>query len=81
MRDQSCSTALVSSPEQLRRQADAVARVRVARIQRDKVTEDAAEELERQIIAALDAGASVRNVAVAAGMTASRIYQIRKDWR
>lgn len=51
----------------------------MARINRDKVTAEAAAELERQILAALDTGVSARNVAVAAGLTPQRIYQIAKD--
>jgi hypothetical protein len=62
----------VSTPEQLAAQAEAVAAVRVARINRDKANDN----LRAAILAAVDTGASVRNVAMAAGITPQRVYQM-----
>lgn len=69
----------MSTPEQLAAQAEAVARVRVARIKRDKAVAETSDELRREIIAAADIGASVRDIAVAAGLTRSRIYQLLNE--
>jgi hypothetical protein len=71
----------VSTPEQLAAQAQAVAAVRAARVERDRVVTIASATLRRAIMAALDTGASVRNVAVAAGVTPQRIYQLMADER
>jgi hypothetical protein len=61
----------VSTPEELARQAAAVAEVRAARIQllRDK------------IIKALNLGASVKDVAAAAELSRQRIHQIINEQR
>jgi hypothetical protein len=71
----------VATPEELARQAEAIAAVRVARIERDKVVKQANMNLRAAILAALDAGASVRNVAVAAELTSQRIYQMINEDR
>lgn len=70
-------TTRVSTPEELTRQAEAVARVRVARINRGKAT----DELKREIVAAVDAGAAIKDIAKAADFTRQRIFQIVKEYR
>jgi hypothetical protein len=69
----------VPTPEELHRQAEALARVRAARVERDRVTADAAENLRRAIIDADRTGASVRDVAAAAGMSRQWVWQILRD--
>jgi transposase-like protein len=64
------------SPEDLRRQAEAVGRVRAARVQRDAATDRANKRLKRAILDALSLGASVRDVATAAELSRQRIYQM-----
>jgi hypothetical protein len=56
-------------------QAEAVARVRVARIGRARAT----QELRDAIIAAVDIGASVTDVAAAAEVSRQRCYQILSE--
>jgi hypothetical protein len=62
----------VSTPEELARQAAAVARVRAARAQRDQST----AALRAAIIDAVNVGAEIRDVALAAELTRQRIHQI-----
>lgn len=69
----------MTTPEQLALQAAAVARVRAARIRRDRVTAEAAEELRQAILDALDTGAQVNDIAAAAQVTRQWIYQIRSN--
>lgn len=64
------------SPDQLRRQAEAVARVRAARVQRDKAVAAASNRLKKAILDATASGASVANIAEAAGLSKQRIYQV-----
>ena len=66
----------MSTPSQLRRRAAAVSRVRAARVQRDKAVDTATQRLKQAILDAISAGASVRDIAVAAGMSRQRVYQI-----
>jgi len=69
----------MSTPEQLRRQADAVARVRATRIQRDKAdkaAERAQQKFRQAVLDAVSTGAAVRDIAIAAGLSPQRIYQI-----
>lgn len=63
------------TPEQLAAQAEAVARVRAARLNRDR----AAADLNAAILAALDVGAAVKDVAAAAELTRQRIFQIAQE--
>lgn len=78
--DTPCLTAgAMPTPEQLRRQAEAVSRVRAARIERDKTTERVNKRLRRAILDAVSVGASVRNVAEAAEMSPQRVYQMIKE--
>lgn len=71
----------MSTPEELALQAEAVARVRAARIQRDKSVNKANERLRTEIIRAIGTGASVRDVAVAAELSRQRIHQILNEER
>ena len=78
--DTPCFTArAMPTPEQLRRQAAAVSRVRAARTERDKTTERVNKRLRRAILDALSTGASVRNIAEAAEMSPQRVYQMIKE--
>lgn len=71
--DPACFTPGVNStPEELAAQAQAVAVVRAARIQRDQ----ARLRLEDAIRAAYAANAHVRDIAHAAGMSRQRVHQI-----
>jgi hypothetical protein len=65
----------VTTPEQLQAQAEAIARVRAARIERDRIT----IELRRAIVDALNVGAAVKDVAAAAELTRQRIHQIASE--
>jgi hypothetical protein len=62
----------VTSPEALRRQADAVAAVRRARTERDEAT----EQLKQAIRDAADTGALYKDIALAAGLSRQRVSQI-----
>ena len=67
------------TPEELQRQADAVARVRAARVERDNITERANRRLRRAILDAIATGASVQDVAIAAELSRQRIYQMMHE--
>lgn len=70
----------VPTPDDLARQADAVRRVTVARLRRERAhrTADQADrEWRDAILAALDAGAMMRDVAEAAGVTRQYIRTLR----
>jgi hypothetical protein len=72
----------MSTPEQLRRQSDAVSRVRAARVQRDKAdkaAERAKQKFKQAILDAVSTDAAVRDIAIAAGLSPQRIYQIIKN--
>lgn len=70
-----CDTLVnVVTPEQAAKRAQALARVRAARVQRDK----AYERLVQEILAALDVGAAQADIAVAAGLSRQRISQISR---
>ena len=72
----------MSTPEQLRRQSDAVSRVRAARIQRDKAdkaAERAGQKFKQSILDAVSTGAAVRDIAIAADLSPQRIYQILNE--
>jgi hypothetical protein len=69
-------TTGVTSPEELARQAELVARVRAARARRDLAVEQTTAELHRAMRDAYDAGALVRDIAAAAGLTRQRVHQI-----
>lgn len=71
----------MSTPEELARQAEAVARVRAARIQRDKAVAEGNARLRTEIVRAINTGASVRDVAVAAELSRQRIHQIINEER
>jgi hypothetical protein len=64
------------TPDQLRRQAAAVAKVRAARVQRDKAVAFASNRLKQPIVDAVSTGAAVADVAVAAELSKQRVYQI-----
>jgi hypothetical protein len=66
----------MATPEELHRQAEAVARVRVARIERDRITGHANRRLKRAVMDAIATGASVQDIAVAAELSRQRIYQM-----
>jgi hypothetical protein len=66
----------MSTPEQLRRQAEAVARVRAARVQRDKAVASTSKRLKKAIQDAASSGASVADIALAADLSKQRIYQV-----
>jgi hypothetical protein len=66
----------VTSPEELARQAELVAKVRLARARRDTAAANTTADLHRAIRAAYDAGALVRDIAAAAGMSRQRVHQI-----
>lgn len=62
-------------------QARALAKVRAARVKRDKAEEQveaANEDLKREIKAALDVGAATSDVAVAAHLSRQRVFQISR---
>lgn len=65
----------VSSPEELAAQLEAVAAVRLARIKRAEAT----AELKRRIVAAVDAGAAVKDIAKAADFSRQRIWQLYNE--
>lgn len=67
-----CFSVRVTSPEALRRQAEAVAAVRRARTERD----EAVERLNQAIRDAADTGALYKDIAAAAGLSRQRISQI-----
>ena len=71
----------MSTPEELARQAAAVAEVRAARIQRDKAVKEGTKLLRDKIIKALNLGASVKDVAAAAELSRQRIHQIINEQR
>jgi hypothetical protein len=71
----------VATPEELAAQAEAVARVRAARVQRDKAVKDSNQRLRAEIIRAVDVGASIRDVAKAAELTRQRVHQILNEPR
>lgn len=76
------TTRTMPTPEQLRLQAEAVAKVRAARVQRDRAVEHATQQFKTAILAAVSSGAAVRDIAIAADMSPQRIYQIiRGDGR
>ena len=62
------------TPEQAARQAEALAKVRAARIRRDRAN----EQLNQEIRAALDTGARPKDVAVAAELSRQRVSQISR---
>ena len=62
---------VMSTPEQLRRQADAVSRDKA-----DKAAERAKQKFRQAILDAVSTGAAVRDIAIAAGLSPQRIYQI-----
>lgn len=66
----------MSTPEELRRQADAVAKVRALRVNRDNTVERANRLLKQAMRDAISLGASVRDVAAAANLSRQRIYQL-----
>lgn len=69
----------MSTPEQLARQARLLARVRAARETRDKADAAAAradQQLREAIRTAYNAGAEVRDISKAAGLSRQRIHQI-----
>lgn len=61
------------------RQAEALARVRAARAQRDRVVEEAAERLRLAILDAYRAGAAINDIAAAAGMSRQWIWTVTHD--
>jgi hypothetical protein len=65
----------VATPDELRKQLDAVTEVRVARIERDR----AGVKLRAAIIKAMDAGAAPKDIALAAGITRQRVHQIYRE--
>lgn len=69
-------TKRVTSPEELARQAELVAKVRAARARRDRAVADATAELHAAIHAAYRAGALVKDIASAADMSRQRVHQI-----
>ena len=69
----------MTSPEGHAVQAQLLARVRAARVQRDESLEENTRLLHQAIRAALDAGTPVKDVAAAAGLTRQRIHQIARD--
>lgn len=62
------------TPEQAAQQAEALAKVRAARIRRDRAN----EQLNREIRAALNIGARPKDVAVAAELSRQRVSQISR---
>lgn len=66
------------TPEQLRRQADAVARVRAARVEKDRTLDRATKRLNRAIRDAHATGVSVKNIAIAADVSPQWIYEVLK---
>ena len=69
----------VVTPEQLARQARLLARVQSARKDRDRADAEqktAARQLHEAIRAAYDAGAEVRSIARASGLSRQRVHQI-----
>ena len=62
----------VPTPDELARQAEAVRRVSLARIRKD----EAAREYNAAIRAALDAGATVRDIADAAGVSRQWVHKL-----
>lgn len=64
------------TPDALAAQAQAVAKVKAARLQQDRAIAD----LDAAIVAAYAAGAAVKDIAAAAGLSRQRIWQrVRKD--
>jgi hypothetical protein len=57
-------------------QAEAVARVRSARVQRDRAVDLATQQFKQAVLDAVSSGAAVRDIAIAADMSPQRIYQI-----
>lgn len=66
----------MTSPEGLARQAELVARVRTARAHRDRVVDQANEQLHQAIRDAIDSGALVKDVAAAASFTRQHVSEI-----
>ena len=69
----------MATPEELARQARLLARVRAARENRDKadaLAANADQQLRSAIRAAYEAGAEVRDIVRAAGLSRHRIHQI-----
>lgn len=62
----------VPTPDELAAQAEAVRRVSVARIRKD----EAAREYDAAIVAALDTGATVRDIAQASGVTRQWVHKL-----
>ena len=62
----------MSTPEQIAAQAQALARVRADKVERDKAN----ERLRASILAALATGAARKDVALAAGVSPQRVSQI-----
>lgn len=62
----------VPTPDDLARQAEAVRRVSIARARKDEAT----REYDAAILAALDAGATVRDIAQAAGVTRQWVHKL-----
>lgn len=65
----------VSSPDDLARQAEAVARVRLARTRRD----ESADALRTEIVRAYRLGASVRDIAAAAEVSRQWVWRVVRD--
>lgn len=69
----------MTTPEQLRRQAEAVARVRAVRVQKEKAIDVHTRKLRQAIVAAAKVDAAVPDIALAADLTGSRIAEERES--
>ena len=71
----------MSTPEQVVRQARALARVRAARIEKDRTTQqadEANEQFRQAVLAALETNAAVQDIAVAGQISRQRVFQISR---
>lgn len=74
----------VPTPDDLARQAEAVRRVSIARMRKERAHQTAQQadsEWRDAILAALDQGATMRDVAEAAGVSRQRIDTLRRKRR
>ena len=69
----------VPTPDELAAQLDAVRRVKAARLYRERITRTAQDNLREAILDALDTGASVADVATAAGFSRQWVDKLRRS--
>lgn len=75
-----CDTiAAVPTPDELAAQLAALRKVRTARLERERVTRKAQDNLRKAIIEALNTGASAVDIAAASGFSRQWIDRLRRS--